>query len=152
MDDDRKAILCIQLCREGCVFEQFGWPFYCLFVGERVLNPFIVCIRLLCIGGLLFRLQRSRGHQRRGHLVTKNWYEFCGHPLVLDPYHTLACRFPSVATSFRATPFRVVSRGSELSASDEDSTWISWFVSLRGNEFFCEVRVSTRVLILDLVL
>eukprot|EP00611_Tribonema_gayanum_P031989 TRINITY_DN9396_c0_g1_i1.p1 TRINITY_DN9396_c0_g1~~TRINITY_DN9396_c0_g1_i1.p1 ORF type:complete len:318 (-),score=64.97 TRINITY_DN9396_c0_g1_i1:233-1186(-) len=28
---------------------------------------------------------------------------------------------------------------SELSASDEDSTWISWFVSLRGNEFFCEV-------------
>lgn len=29
---------------------------------------------------------------------------------------------------------------SELSASDEDSTWISWFVTLRGNEFFCEVR------------
>ncbi|CAM9656660.1 unnamed protein product [Discosporangium mesarthrocarpum] len=28
---------------------------------------------------------------------------------------------------------------SELSASDEDSTWISWFVALRGNEFFCEV-------------
>ncbi|CAM9464288.1 unnamed protein product [Ectocarpus fasciculatus] len=28
---------------------------------------------------------------------------------------------------------------SELSASDEDSTWISWFVTLRGNEFFCEV-------------
>ncbi|CAN0047247.1 unnamed protein product, partial [Phaeothamnion confervicola] len=28
---------------------------------------------------------------------------------------------------------------SELSASDEDSTWISWFVSLRGNEYFCEV-------------
>lgn len=28
---------------------------------------------------------------------------------------------------------------SELSASDEDSTWISWFTSLRGNEFFCEV-------------
>lgn len=30
---------------------------------------------------------------------------------------------------------------SELSASDEDSTWISWFVTLRGNEFFCEVRL-----------
>ncbi|CAM9218402.1 unnamed protein product [Ascophyllum nodosum] len=28
---------------------------------------------------------------------------------------------------------------SELSASDEDSSWISWFVTLRGNEFFCEV-------------
>ena len=28
---------------------------------------------------------------------------------------------------------------SELSASDEDSTWISWFLSLRGNEFFAEV-------------
>mmetsp|Transcript_31050 Transcript_31050/g.39947 ORF Transcript_31050/g.39947 Transcript_31050/m.39947 type:complete len:153 (-) Transcript_31050:174-632(-) len=28
---------------------------------------------------------------------------------------------------------------SELSASDEDATWISWFTSLRGNEFFCEV-------------
>ena len=28
---------------------------------------------------------------------------------------------------------------SELSASDEDSAWISWFTSLRGNEFFVEV-------------
>jgi len=28
---------------------------------------------------------------------------------------------------------------SEISASDEDGTWISWFCSLRGNEFFCEV-------------
>lgn len=27
----------------------------------------------------------------------------------------------------------------EISASDEDSTWIAWFLSLRGNEFFCEV-------------
>ena len=30
-------------------------------------------------------------------------------------------------------------QASELSASDEDSTWISWFTSLRGNEFFVEV-------------
>lgn len=26
-----------------------------------------------------------------------------------------------------------------LSASDEGASWISWFLSLRGNEFFCEV-------------
>jgi casein kinase II subunit beta len=29
---------------------------------------------------------------------------------------------------------------SELSASDEEVPWISWFTSLRGNEFFCEVE------------
>ncbi|KAG5185516.1 casein kinase II, regulatory subunit [Tribonema minus] len=28
---------------------------------------------------------------------------------------------------------------SEVSASDDDGSWISWFVSLRGNEFFCEI-------------
>jgi casein kinase II subunit beta len=27
----------------------------------------------------------------------------------------------------------------DVSASDEDSSWIAWFLSLRGNEFFCEV-------------
>lgn len=27
----------------------------------------------------------------------------------------------------------------EASPSDDDSTWMSWFLSLRGNEFFCEV-------------
>ncbi len=29
--------------------------------------------------------------------------------------------------------------GSNLSASDEDSTWVTWYISLRGNEFLCEV-------------
>lgn len=28
---------------------------------------------------------------------------------------------------------------SDFSPSDDDATWIQWFVNLRGNEFFCEV-------------
>ena len=32
------------------------------------------------------------------------------------------------------------SSSEQASASDEDMSWISWFVSLKGNEFFCEVE------------
>ena len=28
---------------------------------------------------------------------------------------------------------------SEMSASDDEACWISWFVNIRGNNFFCEV-------------
>lgn len=32
--------------------------------------------------------------------------------------------------------------GSEMTASENESSWISWFVNLRGNDFFCEVEES----------
>jgi len=31
-------------------------------------------------------------------------------------------------------------RSSELTGTEDDATWIQWFVRLRGNEFFCEVE------------
>lgn len=30
-------------------------------------------------------------------------------------------------------------RCSDFSGSEDEGTWIQWFVNLRGNEFFCEV-------------
>ena len=29
--------------------------------------------------------------------------------------------------------------GSELTASENDESWISWFINLRGHDYFCEV-------------
>lgn len=38
-----------------------------------------------------------------------------------------------------AVRVELADESSELTGSDEDSTWISWFCGLRGNEFFVEV-------------
>eukprot|EP00171_Calliarthron_tuberculosum_P020138 IDg20138t1 len=37
-------------------------------------------------------------------------------------------------------PFLQASRGE--SSLSEDTTWISWFCQLKGNEFFCEIEES----------
>jgi hypothetical protein len=29
---------------------------------------------------------------------------------------------------------------SEMTASEDESSWISWFINIRGNDFFCEVE------------
>lgn len=29
---------------------------------------------------------------------------------------------------------------SEMTASEDETSWISWFVAIRGNDFFCEVE------------
>jgi casein kinase II subunit beta len=31
---------------------------------------------------------------------------------------------------------------SEMTASEDDSSWISWFINLKGNDFFCEIEQS----------
>ena len=61
----------------------------------------------------------------------------------LSPCRRARAHAAPPASSRRSVPLARVlvprARRSELSASDEDSTWISWFLSLRGNEFFAEV-------------
>lgn len=29
---------------------------------------------------------------------------------------------------------------SEITASEDEASWITWFVNMRGNDFFCEVE------------
>lgn len=31
---------------------------------------------------------------------------------------------------------------SDMTASEDEASWISWFVNIRGNDFFCEVEES----------
>ena len=33
-------------------------------------------------------------------------------------------------------------QSSEMTASEDEASWISWFVNVRGNDFFCEVEES----------
>mmetsp|Transcript_14944 Transcript_14944/g.16171 ORF Transcript_14944/g.16171 Transcript_14944/m.16171 type:complete len:268 (-) Transcript_14944:46-849(-) len=33
-------------------------------------------------------------------------------------------------------------QSSQMTASEEEASWISWFVNMRGNDFFCEVEES----------
>ena len=30
----------------------------------------------------------------------------------------------------------------QMTASEDEASWITWFVSMRGNDFFCEVEES----------
>lgn len=34
------------------------------------------------------------------------------------------------------------SESEESPCTDEETTWIQWFCGLKGNELFCEVRLS----------
>lgn len=31
---------------------------------------------------------------------------------------------------------------SEMTASEDETSWISWFINIKGNNFFCEVEQS----------
>ncbi len=33
-------------------------------------------------------------------------------------------------------------QSSQMTASEDEASWISWFVNMRGNDFFCEVEES----------
>ncbi|RWV76916.1 hypothetical protein GW17_00062332, partial [Ensete ventricosum] len=61
----------------------------------------------------------------------------CSDVFVLEFSHVMTMF--SFSTSGATDEPETDSEESDVSGSDGDTSWISWFCNLRGNEFFCEV-------------